>query len=134
MPRPKLKINPAKCTGCEMCVSICTMVHEKVVNPKRSRIRIVKEKDFNFRIIVCMQCDDPACVKACPVNAIYIHEKLNIPIVDSEKCTGCGKCVEACPFKAIWIDPVTKKAIKCDLCMGDPQCVKYCSAEAITYG
>ncbi len=40
-----------------------------------------------------------------------------------------GLCVTACPQypnSAVRVIPATKKAIKCDLCGGDPQCVKFC--------
>jgi Fe-S-cluster-containing hydrogenase component 2 len=31
------------------------------------------------------------------------------------------------------MDPVTNLAFKCDLCDGDPECVKYCEPKAISY-
>lgn len=44
------------------------------------------------------------CVKNCPFDAIVIGEE-GLPIVDSEKCTGCGKCESICPKKVIEIIP-----------------------------
>ena len=41
-------------------------------------------------------------------------------------------CVTACVYGGIAIDPRTKKAIKCDLCNGDPACVKACDYGAIS--
>jgi carbon-monoxide dehydrogenase iron sulfur subunit len=41
-------------------------------------------------------------------------------------------CVTACIYGGIAIDPQTKKAIKCDLCGGDPACVKACDYGAIS--
>ena len=40
-------------------------------------------------------------------------------------------CVTACVYGGIAIDPRTKKAIKCDLCNGDPACAKACDYGAI---
>jgi Fe-S-cluster-containing dehydrogenase component len=31
------------------------------------------------------------------------------------------------------MDPVKKNAFKCDLCGGDPQCVKWCANTALKY-
>jgi len=53
--------------------------------------------------------------------------------VDYEKCTGCGNCVNVCPYGAVTVDPVTKKAIKCDLCGGNPECVKICPESVLQY-
>jgi Fe-S-cluster-containing hydrogenase component 2 len=41
-------------------------------------------------------------------------------------------CVTACTFGGIEIDPMTLKAIKCDLCWGDPACIKACEYGAIS--
>ena len=38
-----------------------------------------------------------------------------------------------CPFGAISIDSGDEKLIKCDLCGGDPTCVKFCSTGALQY-
>jgi carbon-monoxide dehydrogenase iron sulfur subunit len=40
-------------------------------------------------------------------------------------------CVTACIYGGIELDPRTRKAIKCDLCGGDPACVKACEYGAI---
>ncbi len=43
------------------------------------------------------------CSTSCPFDAIYIGEDINTaPIVDFEKCTGCGICVYNCPGLAIF--------------------------------
>ena len=36
------------------------------------------------------------CIEACPFGAIQMG-KNGLPVVDREKCTGCGKCVVQCP-------------------------------------
>lgn len=38
-----------------------------------------------------------------------------------------------CPIGGISIDPVTNTAFKCELCEGDPECVKICDLQAISY-
>jgi len=42
-------------------------------------------------------------------------------------------CVAICPFGAMSFDNLSKQVIKCDLCDGDPQCVRFCETQAVTY-
>jgi len=36
------------------------------------------------------------CETSCPFNAIHIDTN-GLPVIDIDKCTGCGKCIESCP-------------------------------------
>jgi Fe-S-cluster-containing hydrogenase component 2 len=42
-------------------------------------------------------------------------------------------CVGACPFGNIQYSNRKKKIMKCDLCGGSPDCVKYCPTQAIEF-
>ncbi|NIS13566.1 MAG: hypothetical protein GWN18_15955 [Thermoplasmata archaeon] len=53
-------------------------------------------------------------------------------LVDDNACIACGSCGRACPFHVIWFDD-RERPRKCDLCEGDPACVRYCQLEAIEY-
>jgi len=55
----------------------------------------------------CMQCDNPPCVKACPIEATWM-EPDGIVVVDYDWCFGCRYCMAACPYSARffnWGDP-----------------------------
>lgn len=122
------------CTGCRICENVCSIRFEKKFNPRRSRIQVVKLYPGLIDIpVVCAQCVNPPCLKACPTSAIRKDEVTKTVLVDEEKCIGCGKCVEVCPRGAITIHPERGVAIKCDLCNGDPLCVKYCPTHAILF-
>ena len=54
--------------------------------------------------------------------------------VDYEKCIGCRTCVSVCPFGAMHFVASDRKVIKCDLCDGDPQCVRFCDTKAVRSG
>ena len=54
-----------------------------------------------------------------------------IPVVDPEKCTGCGECVENCPPQAIEIVSGTAEIDK-SLCEECGECAKTCPEKAIT--
>jgi Fe-S-cluster-containing hydrogenase component 2 len=126
-----------KCSGCRTCETTCSLKNTGQSNPTRSRIRIIRyerQGEFhNFIPMVCQQCSNPLCMEACPVNAISRNPETDAMVVDSENCVGCKVCSMVCPIGGVSIDPVTNVAYKCDLCDGDPECVKYCDPEAITY-
>ena len=72
-------------------------------------------------------------MEACPVNALTRDEKTGAIVVAEDRCVGCRVCVVICPIGGVFIDPTTNLAYKCDLCGGDPECVKYCDLEAIKF-
>lgn len=44
------------------------------------------------------------CETSCPQGAIRVGSPItNLPIIDFEKCIGCGICVAACPGLAIYV-------------------------------
>jgi len=81
----------------------------------------------------CQQCEDAACMNVCPAKAIYLEESTGAKIIDQNKCIGCKMCMIACPFGAVTLDPLSNKVSKCDLCVGDPACAKFCATGAIRY-
>ncbi len=46
---------------------------------------------------------------------------------------GCRLCIVFCPFGGIELDAETGRMVKCDLCNGDPLCVKFCEPKALQY-
>jgi len=129
-----LIFSPDHCTGCALCEIICSLVHTNTCNPARSRIRILKmEQRFVIAQTFCQQCEDAACIAACPVSAIKKNATLGTLEIDRELCIECKMCIKACPFNGIYRDEIDEKIIACDLCGGDPECVKYCETEAIEF-
>lgn len=47
----------------------------------------------------CMHCENPPCVKVCPVQATY-RDAEGIVRQNYERCIGCRFCTVACPFSA----------------------------------
>ena len=129
-----LFIDYDECTGCRMCVMACSLEKTGTFNPARSRISIAKwEEEGIMAPVVCPQCEDPICIQCCPVDAIVKNEVNGVVEINSQVCIGCKVCMMVCPFGGLILDPIEGKIIKCDLCDGDPQCVKVCETGAIQY-
>ena len=105
------------------------------INPAESRIKVtIVSKDFFYYPNVCRQCGQAPCIGACPQdNALVRNETTGAVEVNAEECIGCRMCVRACPFGAMGFDKNEKKADKCDLCGGEPECVKHCFYGAIEF-
>ncbi|MBT3225372.1 MAG: 4Fe-4S dicluster domain-containing protein [Deltaproteobacteria bacterium] len=129
-----LAIEHEKCTGCRLCELVCSVKHDGVSNPARSRIRVMKwEAEGLYIPMACRQCDDAPCLNICPVKAISRDQELDFVRVDHDICIGCRSCVAICPFGAMGYNSIDSKVIKCDLCHGDPQCVRFCDVKAVNY-
>jgi Fe-S-cluster-containing hydrogenase component 2 len=109
-------------------------MHDGVSNPSRSRIKVMKwESEGLYIPMACQQCDDAPCMNVCPVKAISRDEDIGFVTVDYDLCIGCRSCVAVCPFGAMNYNVIDKKVFKCDLCGGDPQCVRFCEEKAVDY-
>lgn len=124
----RLLVDRTVCTACRTCEAICSMVHyDGLINPRKSRIRISQNIfQGTSNPVVCKQCKKAPCIRACSKEAMYQDEVLKYVIIDSAKCDSCMACVEACPFGAMFYDEERCIPLVCDLCGGDPMCVKFC--------
>ena len=120
-------INISKCRGYRDCVHAC--VRENNLSRDTQYIRVVEMHEGSLDLrhgdhyydagdrcrarasyylpMQCMQCDNPPCVKACPVEATWM-EPDGIVVVDYDWCIGCRYCMAACPYQARhfnWGDP-----------------------------
>jgi Fe-S-cluster-containing dehydrogenase component len=146
-----------RCIGCQACELACnekngfpTPQEEPKIENRRSTgtesLTVVNAHATNNKSIVfakeqCMHCDQPACVSACLVNAMY---KMNEgPVVWREdKCMGCRYCMVACPFDVPKFEygslkPKIRKCVMCFDRLGEgkvPACAEACPQEAILFG
>jgi Fe-S-cluster-containing hydrogenase component 2 len=128
-------LNPETCTGCMVCRLACSLKHEKSsFNPESSRIKICYvAEEGNYIPVVCRQCEDTPCIDACSSDALSVDKNTGAVLVDEEKCSGCSLCVDSCRYGAVFIHYEKNVACICNLCGGEPECVKYCLQEAIFY-
>jgi Fe-S-cluster-containing dehydrogenase component len=142
-----------RCVGCNRCELACTEFNEGRSQPSLARIQVSRNLNFgprgqqagigrgmgeygDLRVVpdACLQCPHPVpCATACPEGAIVADDKTKARIVDRKKCTGCRKCLRACPWEMMVFDEAAKKASKCFLCNGNPECVQACPTAALRY-
>lgn len=136
--RAWLVTDPTVCVGCRTCEIICSLSHDNICQPSLSRIRTeyLPTKTLSMLCVmpdVCRQCNMADCYLACEWDALILDKKTGARIIDPAKCQACGECYAACPWDMIVYNEEKNVYTKCDLCGGDPQCVKYCPADALKF-
>jgi molybdopterin-containing oxidoreductase family iron-sulfur binding subunit len=157
-------VDLAKCDGCRDCTKACTKMH--FVPPQQEWMKVYEITDnpaagSYFLPRTCMHCDNPPCVRACPVGATYKRTD-GIVLMDQDRCIGCRNCIAQCPYSARsfnWGEPPHTAAElahtysvetnyphrrgvveKCILCAGMlrenklPACAQMCDMGAIYFG
>ena len=125
-----LTIDLGKCSGCSRCEVHCSFFHSGKIGRSGARIKVTKIEEIGIDFpVVCRQCQERYCAK-CPEKAIEIGP-LGQVIVSPTLCTACGTCEIMCPIGAIEL--LEDIPYVCDLCGGDPRCVKACTLGAIHY-
>ncbi|MFH1350033.1 MAG: 4Fe-4S dicluster domain-containing protein [Pseudomonadota bacterium] len=103
MTRWGMVIDLKKCIGCYSCMITCKQEHFLPPNIFWSRLVIRETGEYpqvskQAYPVLCNQCKDAACVKACPSGATSQRED-GIIVIDSHKCAGCRYCVISCPYQ-----------------------------------
>lgn len=165
MPTNAMLNDLTKCIGCRACQVACKewnqLKYERTYftntrdNPVRldantyNRIehRFLPDMDASlperwyYRRHMCMHCQEPACVSACPVSAL-VKTPEGAVVYKKDKCIGCRYCMLACPFSIPTYEWDSWKPYihKCTLCFDrigageEPACSKVCLTDAITFG
>jgi len=157
-------IDLARCDGCRACTEACTAMHFVPAGQEWIKVHLMRDNpaaDPYWFPRPCMQCDNPPCVKVCPVSATWKRED-GIVVQDTSRCIGCRFCIAACPYGARyfnWMDPahtpqelsrsystdwnyphvrgVTEKCIFCPGLVREgklPACVQACPMGALYFG
>ena len=128
-----LTITPSRCTACRTCELACSFKHAMAGGLGIARIRAFMYGEGKNQILTCFQCDDAACVKVCPVEALTRNETTGAIEVNESRCIGCGLCSIACPFGHMNHDRSSGIAVKCNLCQGEPACAAFCPTKTLEY-
>jgi len=120
-PHYSMVVRVDQCIGCRRCMRGCIDANHV---PDYGWRTLVLEKDVpqaigqkrEFIPVLCNQCNNPPCVRACPVVATYKDKKNGIVMMDTKKCIGCKICMVACPYDARYFNEEKHAIDKCDFC------------------
>ena len=97
------------CTACQLCISACP---NQVLRPSGGLTNFMQPETSYERGYCRPECTK--CSEVCPTGAIKMVPKdandpksLQIPVVNTERCLGCGACENLCPsrpFSAIYVE------------------------------
>jgi Fe-S-cluster-containing dehydrogenase component len=113
MPRWGMVIDLDKCTGCQSCTAACRAENsvpfagpEQALMGRAIFYNEVLEEEVHghypflhtqFIPRPCFHCENPPCVKVCPVEATFRTEE-GLVLMNYERCIGCRLCTTACPY------------------------------------
>ena len=97
---PSLDFSKNGCTFCDECAKVCSESVLSLDNIQTAdKINAIFHIDFNKCVahegVICHSCKEP-----CIDDAILFNGMFN-PIIDENRCTGCGFCISRCPTQAI---------------------------------
>ncbi len=116
---------PPDCRACEEACAARAGAATSVIQAENVH-KIARSKNIS-----CYQCAQPLCLEACPSYAIVKSQEDGIVRVMTADCIGCGSCVDACVYDNMFLDENSQVAFKCELCNGEPECVKACPYEVL---
>lgn len=130
-------IDLKRCIGCHTCAVMCRSENNLPKGTWWNRILTdggdhmdTPKGEFpngalSYLPVACQHCENPACVKVCPVGATYKDAKTGAVRQDYDKCIGCRMCMAACPYTGVrsfnWEEP----AYYTDVAFGDADVPKH---------
>ncbi len=165
-------IDTKRCVGCHTCSVGCRMENNLPVNTWWNRILTNGGTEMDtpkgefpnvtmyYMPMACQHCENPACVKVCPVGATYKDPETGAVRQDYDKCIGCRMCMAACPYTGVrsfnWDEPKYYTGVafgaedipmhqkhtveKCTMCWHrlakgeEPFCIDICPERARIFG
>lgn len=137
-------IDLRRCIGCHSCSVACKAENDVPLGVFRSWVKVVLKGRYPnvskaFLPSLCNNCEDPICLKNCPVEATYQRED-GIVMVDPHRCIGCKYCMASCPYDVRYVNPLKRIVQKCTFCHHRvdtgllPACVETCLGRARIFG
>ncbi len=108
-------IDLGKCRNARKCITACQKMHHIPEEKEWLQVKLMKDNDgaapYWFPK-TCFHCDNPPCVKVCPVDATFKRTD-GLVLIDNDRCIGCKFCMAACPYSTRvfnWGEPETIEA------------------------
>ena len=115
-------VDTKRCIACNSCAVACKVENNLPKDVWWNRVMTVGGPHLDapsgtypnlemYNVTVaCQHCENPACVKVCPVGATYKDPETGVVRQDYDKCIGCRMCMSACPYNGVrsfnWEEPV----------------------------
>ena len=105
---PTIDFKRGECTFCADCITACK---------PHALIRSDEQPAWSIKASIAPSClphkgvECRSCGDYCDSRAIRFNPRIGgspLPVIDAERCTGCGACVAPCPVNAITISPQEK--------------------------
>lgn len=137
-------IDLRKCVGCHSCSVACKAENDVPLSVFKCWVKIIQKGKYphvsrSFLPVLCNNCENPICLKNCPVKATYQRED-GIVMIDEHRCIGCKYCIASCPYDVRYVNPFKKYVQKCNWCFHrvdagiEPACVETCIGRARIFG
>lgn len=103
-------IDLARCSNARKCVTACQKMHHLPEDKEWLQVKLMMDSPdaapYWFPK-TCFHCDNPPCVKVCPVDATFKRQD-GLVLIDADRCIGCKFCMAACPYSTRvfnWSEP-----------------------------
>lgn len=117
-------IDLGRCKNLKKCQDACNHMHHVHSGLNWLKIYPMEENEHTapyWQPTTCMHCDEPPCVKVCPVDATFKRQD-GIVLIDSDRCIGCRFCMAACPYSIRVFNWEKPDTIPEELCTQDYSC------------
>ena len=113
-------IDLARCKNLRKCQSACNHMHQ--VHSGQNWIKVLSMQDGEhtapyWQPTTCMHCDEPPCVKVCPVDATFKRQD-GLVLIDGDRCIGC---------RFVWLHVLIQQ----EYLIGRPWCYSRCCRLAL---
>lgn len=108
-------VDLARCKNARKCVTACQKMHHLPEDKEWLSVKLMKDSDKGapyWMPKTCFHCDNPPCVKVCPVDATFKRQD-GLVLIDNDRCIGCKFCMAACPYSTRvfnWDEPAPQHA------------------------
>jgi anaerobic carbon-monoxide dehydrogenase iron sulfur subunit len=122
----RITVDNSKCTGCLICEITCSLLHHGQVRREASAIQVtLNDLTHGFhQPVLCRQCKKMMCWRS---EGKAVAEKRR----ESFIWEGPKEIRENCAFGAVFA--FEDRWVHCNLCGGDPECVKSCPTGALRF-